>query len=252
MAANGAITRLQAWSRPPSSPHAAATRAAGSDALQPGARHDVVHGVEARIADAGLRADGHEAAPGAAVEHVAQVQVAVEQHRCCLCVRQPLAPPDCPVPRGGIHPRADRGLGQASADPGEGLLAPPAQHARRRRRGGDPLQGGEQLRPLFRKRGGRHVLRRCPGHDLLQHHRARFLVDGQHGGHPARGGEPPQHAGLLGQEGPLRTDLQHRGRAVGPAAPQRDQRGAVREGPAERESTPGRQPRDEIRRADEL
>jgi len=54
--------------------------AAGGDAVLAGGVQDVVDGVEAGIADAGLGVDGDEAAGRAAVEGVAEVQVAVEEN----------------------------------------------------------------------------------------------------------------------------------------------------------------------------
>lgn len=205
--------------------------------------------VEARITHTCLGIDGHQTVLRATVEHVAQVQVAVEQHGGRFRVQQLLAAPDGPVPRSDIDTCTDRWFGQPSAGPGEGLLAAPARHTRRRRRQ-DPVQRGEEGRPLPRKRSSWHVLDRCPGHDLLQHHCTRLLVDGQYRGHPPRNSEPRQHSDPFTQQGTIWTEYQHRRRAVRPLTPQRNRLTSIREGATERKSPTGRQPHSGLRESE--
>jgi hypothetical protein len=91
------------------------------------AGHDVVDGVEAWIAYTCLGVDRDQTARRAAVQDVAKVQIAVQQHEPGLTVQQRLTAPYRPLPCGLANPCADGRLGQPSADPDEGLVKPTAQ-----------------------------------------------------------------------------------------------------------------------------
>lgn len=141
------------------------------------------------------------------------------------------------VPGGVGDAGADARIGQPPADAGEELLAPVAQVSRRVRWRGDAVQGREQLRPL--PLGGR--VRQFVGGDAGSDgfHQQALGFGGVHGRYPAGTGEPAQHVGLLGQELPVRAELEHGRRAVGQPAGQHDRRGAVRDHLVERERPPG-------------
>lgn len=219
MAAIGAITWLQAYSRFSSSPHAAATwrqRTATPSCPAPG--HHVVDGIEARIADARLRVDRDQSPRRAAVEDVAEMQVAVHQHEPGLRGQQRLAAPNRALPGVLIDPRTDGRVGQLPADPGEGLVTPAMQVPRPVRGRGHGVQRGKQFAPPLRHRLPRQAFGLGAGHDLLHDHRPGFAVCGQDDRHPTRWREHAQHPHLFGQQRPIRAELENRRRPVGPSA----------------------------------